>query len=68
MEEKKLTTRSTAEKAGVSKQTLLTARTDEGISECKLSTLARISAALGVKTKRLYEETDAPTNGELEEM
>ena len=59
MEEKKLTTRSVAEQAGISKQTLLTARTDEGIAECRLSTLGKISSALGVKTKKLYEEIDS---------
>lgn len=66
MEEKKLTTRNIAERAGISKQTLLTARTDEGIAECRLSTLGKIGSALGVKTKRLYEETDGK-EGEEEE-
>ena len=32
------------------------ARQDEGISECRLSTLGRIGGALGVRTKRLYDE------------
>ena len=39
MEEKKVTVRTIAEQANLSKQTVLTARTDEGITECRLSTL-----------------------------
>jgi len=31
---------------------------DDGIADCRLSTLARIGTALGVKTKRLYNERD----------
>ena len=57
MEEKKVTVRTIAEQANLSKQTVLTARTDEGITECRLSTLGKI--ALGMKTTQLYEEKKA---------
>ena len=59
MEEKKVTVRKIAEKANLSKQTVLTARTDEGITECRLSTLGKIADALGMKTTQLYEEKKA---------
>ena len=42
--------------SGLSSATLTKARQDEGIAECRLSTLARIAKALGVTTKELYEE------------
>jgi len=58
MEQKKLTTTELAKKADVSRQTIFKARQDEGIAECRLSTLARIGVALGVKTKRLYDEVE----------
>lgn len=50
--------------SGLSRQTIHKARQDEGISECRLSTLARIGEALGVRTKRLYDETDGPAPDE----
>ena len=59
MEEKKVTVRAIAEQANLSKQTVLTARTDEGITECRLSTLGKIADALGMKTTQLYEEKKA---------
>lgn len=59
MEEKKVTVRTIAEQANLSKQTVLTARTDEGITECRLSTLGKIADALGMKTTQLYEEKKA---------
>jgi hypothetical protein len=31
-------------------------RTDAGIAECRLSTLKRVAAALGVEVKELFEE------------
>lgn len=43
--------------SGLSRQTIYKARQDESIAECRLSTLGKIAIALGVKTKRLYEET-----------
>ena len=62
MKNKKITMRDLAEQSGVSVVTLNKARQDEGIAECRLSTLAKIGSALGVKTKRLYDEV----NGDCE--
>ena len=49
---------------GMSTATINKARRDNGILECRLSTLVRIADALGVKTKRLYEEVE----GQEEEL
>ena len=56
MKKKKITVRDMVASTGLSSATVHKARQDAGISECRLSTLARIGGALGVKTKRLYEE------------
>lgn len=65
MEEKGLTTRGVSEQAGISKQTLLKARQDEGISECRLSTLGRIANALGIPVKETFDgEQDGPAEKE----
>lgn len=66
MKNKKITMRDLAEQSGVSVVTLNKARQDEGISECRLSTLAKIGSALGVKTKRLYDEVDDRCKSERE--
>ena len=58
MEEKGKTFQDVVQDSGLSRQTIHKARQDEGIAECRLSTLGKIGSALGVKTKRLYEETD----------
>ena len=58
MKKKKMTIRDMISTTGLSSKTINKARQDEGISECRLSTLARIGTALGVRTKRLYEEGD----------
>ena len=55
--EKRITTSSLAEKSGISRQAIYKARQDDGIAECRLSTLDRIASALGCSTKDLYEET-----------
>ena len=57
LEERGISTYTLAEKSGVSRQSIFKARQDEGISECRLSTLGRIAKALEVGTKELYEET-----------
>ena len=57
-EKKNITTIELAAKSGVSRQAIFKARQDNDISECRLSTLARIGGALGVKTKRLYDEVE----------
>ena len=64
MTEKKLNVREFAEMTGMSTATINKARRDNGILECRLSTLVRIADALGVKTKRLYEEVE----GQEEEL
>ena len=58
MKEKKLNVREFAELTGMSTATINKARRDNGILECRLSTLVRIADALGVKTKQLYEEVE----------
>ena len=64
MKEKKLNVREFAEMTGMSTATINKARRDNGILECRLSTLVHIADALGVKTKRLYEEVE----GQEEEL
>jgi len=44
-----------SEKTGLSSATIAKARQDEGIAECRLSTLARIANALGVPVKKLFD-------------
>lgn len=56
MKKKKLTMQTLSEQEGLSSATINRARQDEGIAECRLSTLGRIATALGVSTKKLYEE------------
>ena len=55
IEEKKITTQKLADLSGVSRQALFKARQDNGISECRLSTLARIADARGVNVKETFE-------------
>ena len=50
-----LTTQALADKAGISRQAIFKARQDEGISECRLSTLGRIANALEVPVKELFD-------------
>ena len=55
MEKNGVTLRGLVRDAGVSKQTILNARSDSGISECRLSTLGRIANALEVPVKELFD-------------
>ena len=55
MKEKRLTIRQLEVATCMSTRTLNKARADEGISECRLSTLARIADALGVDVKETFE-------------
>ena len=57
MKKKSMTMERLSAETGLSTRTIDRAR-GKLISECKLSTLAKIGAALGVKTKRLYDEVD----------
>lgn len=58
MDKKSMTVRDLCEKTGMSSRTLQRAVKDDTIHSCELGTLARIASALGVKTKKLYEELD----------
>ena len=61
MGRKGITLRKLVELSEVSKQTIVKARSDSGISECRLSTLGRIANALEVPLKDLFEgEYQAP--------
>lgn len=55
MEEQGLTIMKMAELTGLATETISRAR-DARIGACTLNTLATIAAALGVRTKDLYEE------------
>ena len=58
MNKKDMTVRDMVEKTGMSSRTIQRAVKDDSIETCERGTLARIGAALGVKTKRLYEEVE----------
>jgi DNA-binding Xre family transcriptional regulator len=58
MDQKNMTIRSFATETGVALRTINRARSDEWIAECRLSTLKRIAAGLGVSVKDLFEEVD----------
>ncbi|MCL1916134.1 MAG: helix-turn-helix transcriptional regulator [Desulfovibrionaceae bacterium] len=64
MKRKKVTIRELAAVSGVSAVSINKARSDSGISECRLSTLGRIANALEVRTKRLFDEMEGPPAGE----
>ncbi len=55
MQARKISTQKLADLSGVSRQALFKARQDEGISHCRLSTLARIADELGVDVKDIFE-------------
>ena len=57
MKKKKKTIREISDETGLSTRTLHRATQDDTIGSCQLNTLSKIGAALGVKTKRLYEES-----------
>lgn len=56
MKEKGIKTVPLGQATGLSSATIAKARQDEGISECRLSTLGRIAKAMGVATKDLFDE------------
>ena len=58
MDKKNITVRDLVGQTGMSSRTIQRAVSDETIHKCELGTLAKIGSALGVKTKRLYEEID----------
>lgn len=56
MEEKGFTLRKLEDKTGLTHVTILNARSDEKIQNCRLNTLQIIAAALRVDVKELFEE------------
>lgn len=58
MDRKKITVRELVGQTGMSSRTIQRAVSDETIHKCELGTLAKIGSALGVKTKRLYDEVE----------
>lgn len=62
IKEKKITTQKLADLSGVSRQALFKARQDDGISECRLSTLTRIADALGVDVKETFERKSSESH------
>ena len=46
---------------GLSSKTINKARQDEGISECRLSTLGQIANAIGVPVKELFDGEYEPS-------
>ena len=58
MDKKNITVRDLVGQTGMSSRTIQRAVSDETIHKCELGTLAKIGSALGVKTKRLYDEVD----------
>ena len=58
MDKKDKTVRDVAEETSLSTRTVHRATQDATIGGCQLNTLAKIGGALGVKTKRLYDEME----------
>ena len=54
MKDKKLTIRDLGA-VGLSSATIAKARSDEGIADCRLSTLGRVALALGVPVKKIFD-------------
>ncbi len=67
MDKRGKTVRGLAEETELSQQTVFRATQDATIGGCQLNTLAKIGSALGVKTKRLYDEVEAEAKAEGEE-
>lgn len=63
MDKKGKTIRDISGETGVALGTVHRATQDDTIGGCQLNTLARIGAALGVKTKRLYDEVEEEPAG-----
>ena len=58
MDKKKKTIVQIAEETGLSIRTIHRTTQDDTIGGCQLNTLSKIGGALGVKTKRLYDEVE----------
>ena len=59
MDKKGKTIRDISTDTGIAVGTIHRATQDDTIGACQLNTLAKIGGALGVKTKKLYEEVSA---------
>ena len=64
MKEKKITMKQLEDMTGMSPSTINKARQDDGIAECRLSTLGRIATARGVPIKKLFDGEWEPQEGE----
>ena len=64
MKEKKITMKQLEDMTGMSPSTIKKARQDDGIAECRLSTLGRIATALGVPVKTLFDGEWEPQEAE----
>lgn len=62
MDKKNKTLRDISAETELSTRTIHRATQDETIGACQLNTLAKIGEALGVKTKKLYDEVPAKTD------
>ena len=63
MDKKNKTIMQLSKETGLSSQTIFRATQDDTIGGCQLNTLSKIGGALGVKTKRLYEEVNDDERG-----
>ena len=63
MNKKGITIRDLSSQTELSTRTVHRATQDDTIGGCQLNTLAKIADALGVKTKRLYEEGEECESG-----
>ena len=63
MDKKGKTIMQVAEATGLSSQTVHRATQDATIGGCQLNTLGKIGGALGVRTKRLYDEVEGQEAG-----
>ena len=66
MDKKGKTIRDISSETGIALGTVHRATHDETIGSCQLNTLAKIGVALGVKTKRLYDEKEGEPPPEAE--
>ena len=58
MEDQKVTVRVLAEKQSMTIRTIMKARDDNHIRNCRLGTLEKIAQALGCRVKDLFEENE----------
>lgn len=66
MEKQGFTLRSLADQAGFAQMTLIKARNDKDLFKCRLDTILRLAAALGVEVTDLYTDTSQEQPGQEE--